>query len=77
MTNKWAASKIAGLSGTFRRFKSDLRGNVAMMFGLAAVPLMLGAGIAVDYARSTQSETQLQAAIDAAALAVASSDLAD
>jgi Flp pilus assembly protein TadG len=54
-----------------------MRGNVAMMFGLAAVPLLLGAGIAVDYARSTQSESQLQGAIDAAALAVASSDLAD
>jgi Flp pilus assembly protein TadG len=77
MTNNQAASKIAGLGGLIRRFNSDLRGNVAMMFGLAAVPLLLGAGIAVDYARSSQSESQLQAAIDSAALAVAASDIAD
>ena len=77
MTNNQAVRKMAGLGAMLCRFKSDLRGNVAMMFGLAAVPLMLGAGVAVDYARSIQSESQLQGAVDAAALAVASSDLAD
>ncbi|MGE3832640.1 MAG: pilus assembly protein TadG-related protein, partial [Parvibaculaceae bacterium] len=77
MTRNWATGKFAGLGETLRRFNRDMRGNVAMMFGLAVVPLMIGAGIAVDYARSSQGESQLQAAVDTAALAVASSEEAD
>jgi Flp pilus assembly protein TadG len=62
---------------TLRRFRVDKRGNVAMIFGLAIVPLLLAAGIAIDFARSTQSGSQLQAAVDSAALSIASSELAD
>jgi Flp pilus assembly protein TadG len=41
------------------------------MFGLAAIPLMLVAGVAVDYGRAVTTKTTLQAAADAAALAAA------
>ncbi len=60
------------LSEKFSAFKRDQRGNVAIIFGLAAIPLMLGAGMAVDYARAVTTKNSLQSASDAAALAAAS-----
>lgn len=50
----------------------EQRGNVAALFGLAAVPLIVAAGVAVDYGSATNMRTQLQAALDSAALAAAS-----
>ena len=49
------------------------RGNVAMMFGLALVPILLGAGAAIDMVRLHNASTTLQAAVDGAALAGATS----
>ena len=34
-----------------RLFREDTRGNVALLFGLVAIPLFIGAGMAVDIAR--------------------------
>jgi len=51
------------------RFAAHRRGNVAIIFALAAIPLMIAAGGAVDYASSGRVKTQLYAAADAAALA--------
>ena len=59
-----------------RRFTGDLRGNVAIVTGLAAIPLLIAAGVAIDVARSSRSQNALQVAVDAAALAVAASDKA-
>lgn len=56
------------------RFRSDARGNVAIITGLAAIPLLVAAGVAIDIARSTRSESALQVAVDSAALAIAASD---
>lgn len=47
----------------------DRRGGVAVLFALASLPLMVTAGMAVDYARATNRQTKLQSAVDAAALA--------
>jgi Flp pilus assembly protein TadG len=55
-----------------RRFAKLLRntsGNVAIMFGLAAFPIVGIAGVAVDYTRAARVEAELQAAVDSAALA--------
>jgi Flp pilus assembly protein TadG len=41
----------------FSRFGRDIRGNVAMMFGLALVPLVGMVGAAVDYSRIRPSTT--------------------
>ena len=60
------------LSEKLTAFKRAKRGNVAIIFGLAAVPMMLGAGIAVDYARGVTAKNTMQSAADAAALAAAS-----
>jgi len=52
-------------------FKSD-RGNVAMMFALSLIPLMIGAGAGLDFARAMLVRQQMGEALDAAALAVGS-----
>ncbi|TVR07969.1 MAG: VWA domain-containing protein [Salinarimonadaceae bacterium] len=54
-----------------RLMRND-RGATAMIFGLALVPLVLLAGAAVDYSRSTDAKTQLQRALDMTALTLAS-----
>jgi Flp pilus assembly protein TadG len=48
------------------------RGNVAMMFGLALVPMMIAVGAGLDYARTALVRSQMAEALDAAALAVGS-----
>ncbi len=60
-----------------RRFRHDSGGNVAIITAVAAVPLLLAAGVAIDTARWTRSENALQVAVDAAALAVAASEKFD
>ncbi|HEY7765628.1 MAG TPA: pilus assembly protein TadG-related protein [Aestuariivirgaceae bacterium] len=59
------------------RFLQDARGNVAVIFGLACLTLTTGAGIAVDFSRGAHQQTALASAVDAAALAVASSGQTD
>jgi Flp pilus assembly protein TadG len=54
-----------------QKFISDKRGNVAMMFGLAALSLFGIGGLALDYTRATQLQTKVAAAADSAALAAA------
>ena len=53
-----------------QRLIQDVRGNVAMLFGLAAIPLALGVGVAVDYGRALLVRERMQSALDAATLAV-------
>jgi len=63
--------KIGSLPGMVRRFRRDQRGNVAMMFGLALVPLMGVVGVAIDYSRASNARQALNSAIDSAALMAA------
>jgi Flp pilus assembly protein TadG len=51
------------------RFRSDRRGNVAVLFALAMIPLTFAAGAAVDYSRAGDVQSRLQMAADSAALA--------
>ena len=44
----------------------DVRGNVAILFGVALIPILLGVGIAVDYARALMVRERMQGALDAA-----------
>jgi Flp pilus assembly protein TadG len=48
------------------RFRRDQRGNIAVIFAIACVPLISGVGCAIDYSRATQIQSKLQAAADAA-----------
>lgn len=60
-----------GLMSRIAAFWADRRGNVAMMFGLAAIPFFAFGGLAVDYSRAMMVKNRLGAALDATALAVA------
>jgi len=53
-----------------RVFAVSRRGNVAMIWGLALIPLALAAGAGIDYARAVVVRSNMSEAIDAAALAV-------
>ena len=50
------------------RFQRDVRGSVALMFGLVAVVLMGVVGVAFDYSRAALVQTNLQRAVDATVL---------
>lgn len=56
----------------FGRFRRNIKGTTAIIFGLAMVPVMGLVGAAVDYGRSLSARTYLQSAADAGALAGAS-----
>ncbi len=55
-----------------RDFLRSKRGNVAMMFAVALVPLMIGAGAGLDFTRAMLVRQQMAEALDAAALAIGS-----
>lgn len=52
-----------------RRLLADTRGNVLMMLGFALLPLIFSVGMGIDYSRAMRTQTKLNAAADAAALA--------
>lgn len=56
--------------GRLRGFFGNKRGNVAMIWALSLVPLSLAAGAGLDYARVIVVRSNLNEALDAAALAV-------
>ncbi|HLL27302.1 MAG TPA: TadE/TadG family type IV pilus assembly protein [Xanthobacteraceae bacterium] len=47
-----------------RRFWSNKSGNIAILFGLAVVPIIGAMGAALDYSLANQNRTQMQAALD-------------
>jgi Flp pilus assembly protein TadG len=61
----------AGLA-TLRRLVQQREGNIAMLVGLFAIPLIIAGGIATDVGRAYSVKVRLGAALDAAALAVGS-----
>ena len=63
-------SKIVnGFLRTLARFGVDRRGQVALTFGLAAVPLIGAAGMGIDMTRKIEAQSVTQAALDGAAMA--------
>jgi len=65
-------ARMTMLAARARAFLRAKRGNVAMMFGLALVPLMIAAGAGLDYSRAMLVRQQMGEALDAAALAIGS-----
>lgn len=49
-------------------FRRDQRGNIAVIFALALIPVMTAVGCAIDYSRAVQIRSKLQAAADAASV---------
>ncbi|MCP4618515.1 MAG: pilus assembly protein [Bradyrhizobium sp.] len=56
------------LARAFTAFKRDKRGNIAVTFALACVPVISAVGCAVDYSMAMKMKSKLQAAADAASV---------
>src|SRR5262249_40681869 len=55
-------------------FRGNVRANVAITFGIAAVPILGAVACALDYSMAMSIRTKLQAAADAATLAAISAN---
>ena len=58
-----------------RLFKNNDNGAVAYLFALAAIPLILVVGVAIDLGKGISARTKIQTALDAGALAAAATNL--
>ena len=67
----WARRAIDRVRRDAHAFRADRSGNVAIIFGIAAIPVFGLVGAAVDYSRANAARTAMQVALDAAALMVA------
>jgi Flp pilus assembly protein TadG len=56
-------------SGLLNRFRRDQRGNIAVIFGIACLPVLSAIGCGVDYSEASRMRAKLQSAADAAAVA--------
>jgi Flp pilus assembly protein TadG len=54
----------------FNAFRRDARGNIAVMFALASLPIIVSVGAAVDYSMANRMKATLDSYADAAALSV-------
>ena len=70
------ASTISHLRGAARRFLGANQGNIAVIFAIAAVPIISFVGAAIDYTRANSARSSMQAALDSTALML-SKDLAE
>ena len=59
-----------------RRFANAKEGNIAVLFAIAAVPVLSFVGAAIDYTRANSARSSMQAALDSTALMLAK-DLTD
>ena len=59
-----------------RRFPGANQGNIAVLFGIALLPILGFMGAAIDYTRANSARSSMQAALDSTALMLAK-DLAD
>jgi Flp pilus assembly protein TadG len=65
------SSLFARLSGLLSRFRREGRGNVAITFALATLPIVGFAGAAVDYSQANSVKAAMQSALDSTALMLA------
>ena len=59
-----------------KAFRNDCLGSVTHITAVAAIPMMMAAGAAIDTVRINREQVAFTAAVDSAALAVASDDRA-
>ncbi len=63
--------KNTGLIAKLKRFSHNEDGNISLILGLTAIPLVAVAGLAIDMGRITEARSALQQVADGAALAAA------
>ena len=56
---------------TVSRFAGANDGNIAILFGIAVIPIITFVGTAVDYTRANSARSSMQAALDSTALMLA------
>jgi Flp pilus assembly protein TadG len=59
---------LSQVMSLIRRFRRDSRGNMAITFGIATIPILSAIGCAVDYSLATRIKAKLQSAADAASV---------
>lgn len=64
----FTASGISSLRSRLKAFTARQDGNVAVLFGIAIIPIMAAVGAAVDYSHASMVRTSMQAALDSTAL---------
>jgi Flp pilus assembly protein TadG len=62
---------MRSFSGLMNRFRKDQRGNIAIIFAIAIIPLLSFAGAAIDYSRATRAKATMQSVLDSVSLMVA------
>jgi Flp pilus assembly protein TadG len=62
------ASFISSVRCVSRRFLRDSRGNVAVLFAVALVPILTFVGAAIDYSRANAARSSMQSALDSTSL---------
>lgn len=62
-------SFVRKFTNSLKAMKKSEQGAVALITGIAAIPLFLSAGVAVDFIRHLNVETNVQQSLDAGALA--------
>lgn len=63
-----ASLKKSKIVSSLKRLVSNENGNIAFMAGIAAMPLMVALGAAVDFENASNQKVKLQSAVDSAAL---------
>jgi Flp pilus assembly protein TadG len=63
-----ATIKTSKIVSAFKKLISNESGNAAIVTGMAAIPMILIMGSAVDFERASNLHTELQSSVDAAAL---------
>src|ERR1700686_1392655 len=72
MTQLMLRAQFARICAQIARFRSNKRGNVAIITALSCLPLIAAVGCVIDYTTASLVKTKLQAAADAAAVATVS-----
>ena len=70
-------SDLARLLRPLRKFRAARRGNVAITFALAAVPMIGVVGAAIDYGQATSIKADFQSALDSTVLMLAKEAVSD
>src|ERR1700704_6044241 len=70
------ASITSRVRAAAHRFIGAKDGNIAVIFAIAAVPIISFVGAAIDYTRANSARSSMQAALDSTALMLAK-DLSD
>ena len=65
---------VSAIAGAFKRYLRDNAATASAIFGIAAIPVFVGAGVAVDMSRANMEQTAFHAALDSAALAIAADE---